>query len=67
MAFTINTDGPYLLDTHLRQEFEMLLAAGVLTEPQALRCVETARGATFIASRWRGAAGAVDVRPSVRL
>ncbi len=48
VAFTINTDGPYLLDTHLRQEFEMLLAAGVLTESQALACVETARSATFI-------------------
>jgi adenosine deaminase len=48
VAFTINTDGPYLLNTHLRQEFEMLLAHGVLTEPQALRCVETARLATFI-------------------
>jgi adenosine deaminase len=48
VAFTINTDGPYLLDTHLRQEFEMLLEAGVLTDSQALRCVETARSATFI-------------------
>jgi adenosine deaminase len=48
VPFTINTDGPYLLDTHLRQEFDMLLAAGVLTEQQALRCVETARSATFI-------------------
>jgi adenosine deaminase len=48
VAFTINTDGPYLLNTHLRQEFELLLTAGVLTESQALRCVETARRATFI-------------------
>jgi adenosine deaminase len=48
VPFTINTDGPYLLDTHLRQEFEMLLAAGILSEPQAVRCVETARSATFI-------------------
>jgi adenosine deaminase len=48
VAFTINTDGPYLLDTHLRQEFEMLLAAGVLSEQQAVRCVETARSASFI-------------------
>ena len=47
-GFTINTDGPYLLDTHLRQEFDMLLEAGVLSESQALRCVETARRATFL-------------------
>jgi adenosine deaminase len=48
VAFTINTDGPYLLGTHLRQEFDLLLGAGALTEAQALRCVETAREATFI-------------------
>jgi adenosine deaminase len=48
VAFTINTDGPYLLDTHLRQEFDMLLETGLLTESQALRCVETARSATFV-------------------
>jgi adenosine deaminase len=48
VAFTINTDGPYLLNTHLRQEFDLLLAEGVLTEAQAMRCVETARAATFI-------------------
>jgi adenosine deaminase len=48
VAFTINTDGPYLLNTHLRQEFDLLLREGVLTDAQALRCVETALSATFI-------------------
>jgi adenosine deaminase len=48
VAYTLNTDGPYLLDTHLRQEFDMLLAEQVITPAQALRCVETARAATFI-------------------
>jgi adenosine deaminase len=48
VAFTINTDGPYLLNTHLRQEFDLLLREGVLTDAQALRCVETAQAATFI-------------------
>ena len=43
VRFTINTDGPYLLGTHLRQEFELLLDGGVLDEAQALRCVETAQ------------------------
>jgi adenosine deaminase len=50
VAFTINTDGPYLLNTHLRQEFELLLRENILTEQQALRCVETAEAATFIPS-----------------
>jgi len=49
VRFTINTDGPYLLGTHLRQEYDMLLAADALTEAQAFRCIETARQATFIA------------------
>jgi adenosine deaminase len=48
VAYTLNTDGPYLLNTHLRQEFDMLLDEGVLTAAQAMRCVETARGASFI-------------------
>ena len=49
VAYTINTDGPYLLNTHLRQEFDLLLNAGVIDEAQALRCVETARAASFVA------------------
>jgi adenosine deaminase len=48
VAYTINTDGPYLLNTHLRQEFELLLDAGVIDVAQAMRCVDTARAATFI-------------------
>ncbi len=48
VPFTINTDGPYLLNTHLRQEFDLLLGAGILTEAQALACVATAEKATFI-------------------
>ncbi len=48
VPFTINTDGPYLLGTHLRQEFDLLLASGVLTQAQALRCIETARAASFL-------------------
>jgi adenosine deaminase len=51
VRFTINTDGPYLLGTHLRHEFDLLLDTGVLTEAQARRCIETARAATFITER----------------
>jgi adenosine deaminase len=50
VRFTINTDGPYLLGTHLRQEFDLLLTAGVLTDSQAARCIATAQAATFIPS-----------------
>jgi adenosine deaminase len=48
VPYTLNTDGPYLLNTHLRQEFDMLLAEQVITPAQALRCVEVAEAATFI-------------------
>jgi adenosine deaminase len=48
VAYTLNTDGPYLLDTHLRQEFDLLVNQQVITPAQALRCVETAKAATFI-------------------
>jgi imidazolonepropionase-like amidohydrolase len=45
---TINTDGTYLLRTTLRKEFELLLEHDVLTPADALRCIETARQATFL-------------------
>jgi adenosine deaminase len=48
VPFTINTDGPYLLGTHLRFEFDLLLSAGLLNESQALACVATAERATFL-------------------
>lgn len=51
VRFTINTDGPYLLGTHLRQEFDLLLGNGILSDAQAQRCIETARAATFIPER----------------
>lgn len=48
VRYTINTDGPYLLDTNLRREFDLLLAAGALQLDEALRCVQTAHAASFI-------------------
>ncbi len=51
VGVTINTDGPYLLNTHLREEYELLLREGLLTEAQAMACVETTIRATFIGAR----------------
>jgi adenosine deaminase len=48
VRYTINTDGPYLLNTHLRLEYQMLLDAGILTESQAERINAVARASTFI-------------------
>jgi adenosine deaminase len=48
VRYTINTDGPYLLNTHLRLEYKMLLDAGILTESQAERVNAVAHAASFI-------------------
>jgi adenosine deaminase len=48
VKYTINTDGPYMLNTTLRGEFDLLLQAEVLRLDEALRCVETAHAASFI-------------------
>jgi adenosine deaminase len=48
VRYTINTDGPYLLNTHLRREFQLLLEADILTDAQAERSVAIAHAATFI-------------------
>ncbi|HET6149538.1 MAG TPA: adenosine deaminase [Polyangia bacterium] len=48
VRFTINTDGPYLLNTHLRHEYDLLSEAGILNEAQIDRAIAVARAATFI-------------------
>jgi adenosine deaminase len=48
VRYTINTDGPYLLNTHLRSEYQMLLDAQILTVAQVERVNALARSASFI-------------------
>ena len=48
IPFTINTDGPYLLDTHLAHECVMLLDAGILNTTELNECFRVAREASFI-------------------
>jgi adenosine deaminase len=48
VRYTINTDGPYLLNTHLRHEYELLLDAQILSETEVERSVAVARAATFV-------------------
>ncbi len=50
VKFTINTDGPYLLDTNMRSEVRMLREAGVLSDEQLEQAQKWAREATFIAA-----------------
>ncbi len=50
IPFTINTDGPYLLDSHLANECTMLLDANILTPAELKECFRVAREASFIPS-----------------
>jgi adenosine deaminase len=48
VRFTINTDGPYLLDTNMRSEVRLLRDAGILSEEQLDQTFRWAREATFV-------------------
>jgi adenosine deaminase len=49
VKFTINTDGPYLLDTNMRSEVKLLRDAQVLSDEQLDQTFRWAREATFVA------------------
>jgi adenosine deaminase len=48
VRYTINTDGPYLLNTHLRHEYQLLLDAKILSDSEVERSVAVSHAATFI-------------------
>lgn len=48
IPFTINTDGPYLLDTSLAKECTMLLDANILSPAELTESFRVARQASFI-------------------
>jgi adenosine deaminase len=48
VPFTINTDGPEMMQTNLLEEYRRLLVNNILTEENLLRANETARKASFI-------------------
>jgi adenosine deaminase len=48
---TINTDGPYLIGTHLRNEYDLLARAGLLDATQTEACIATALAASFLGDR----------------
>ena len=48
IPFTINTDGPYLLDISLASESTLLLDNEVLTQDEVHECFRVAREASFI-------------------
>jgi adenosine deaminase len=48
VAFTIATDGPEMMRTHLRDEFELLLRVGALDEDELRAANERGHAASFI-------------------
>ena len=51
VAFTIATDGPEMMRTHLKDEFELLLRIGALTEDEARTANARGHEASFIGRR----------------
>lgn len=49
VAFTINTDGPEMLLTDVRKEYQLLLESGIFTEEDVRKAIETAHSASFLA------------------
>jgi adenosine deaminase len=50
VRFTIATDGPEMMRTHLRDEFELLLRIGALDEAEARAANARGHEASFIGS-----------------
>ncbi|MCP4503891.1 MAG: adenosine deaminase [Deltaproteobacteria bacterium] len=48
IPITINTDGPYLLNTSMAKECTLLLDAGILTEEDLKECCRVAEEASFV-------------------
>ena len=48
VKFTINTDGTYLLNTHLQHEAVLLMDHEILTPEEVAECFRTAREASFL-------------------
>jgi adenosine deaminase len=53
VPFTIATDGPEMMRTHLRDEFELLLRIGALDEDEAREANDRGHDAAFVGQRLR--------------
>ena len=56
VRFTIATDGPEMMRTHLRDEFELLLRIGALDEDELREANERGHEASFIGAHDRARA-----------
>jgi adenosine deaminase len=48
VLFTINSDGPVLLSTNIKQEFELLFQKGILSKNEISRIIKLAESSAFI-------------------
>jgi adenosine deaminase len=48
VPFTINSDGPELLGTNVKEEFENLIDKGIMTPDDVIACTKTAKEASFL-------------------
>src|SRR6185312_16552445 len=56
VRFTIATDGPEMMRTHLRDEFDLLLRIGALDQDELREANERGHDASFVAPERRAAA-----------
>jgi adenosine deaminase len=54
VAFTIATDGPEMMRTHLRDELALLLRIGALDEAELAQANERGHAASFVGRREPG-------------
>ena len=59
VAFTIATDGPEMMHTHLRDEFELLARIGALDEAELVAANARGHAAAFVGRATRSLAAAV--------
>ena len=57
VRFTIATDGPEMMRTHLRDEFELLVRIGALDEDELREANDRGHEASFVGAQPRAAAG----------
>jgi len=59
VRFTIATDGPEMMRTHLRDEFDLLLQIGALTQEELTEVNQRGHDASFVRSAYRAATARV--------
>jgi adenosine deaminase len=59
VRFTIATDGPEMMRTHLRDEFDLLLQIGALTQDELVEVNQRGHDASFVRGEYRAAAARV--------